>query len=282
MGIKFYRPTSAARRHGTVLDFADVTRTEPEKSLVEPARKTGGRNNHGHITARHIGGGHKRMYRRIDFRRDKDGVPGKVAHVEYDPNRSARIALLHYADGEKRYILAPVGLQVGDTVHSGVDVEPKVGNAMPLSKIPVGLEVHNVEQYPGRGGKIARSAGMAARLSAREGDFALLVMPSGELRKVNVNCRATIGRVGNLDHANVSLGKAGRHRHMGVRPTVRGTAQNPVAHPMGGGEGRTAGGRQSCSRTGVLSKGGKTRRKNHPTDPFILRRRPAGPHYRQG
>ena len=222
------------------------------------------------------------MYRKIDFRRDKDGVPGKVAELEYDPNRSARIALLHYADGEKRYILAPVGLNVGDTVVSGEEVEPKVGNTMELARIPVGLDVHNIEQRPGSGGKIARSAGMAARLSAREGDYALLVMPSGELRRVHVKCRATIGRVGNLDHQNVSLGKAGRSRHMGIRPTVRGTAQNPVSHPMGGGEGRTAGGRQSCSPRGVLSKGGKTRRKKHITEKFILRHRPPGPHYRQG
>lgn len=282
MGIKFYKPTSAARRHGSVLDFVEITKSRPEKSLVEPARKTGGRNNHGHITARHIGGGHKRKYRKIDFRRDKDGIPAVVAHIEYDPNRSARIALLHYADGEKRYILAPVGLAVGEQIFSGTEVEPKVGNTMPLSKIPVGLEVHNIEQFPGSGGKIARAAGMAARLSAREADYALLVMPSGELRKVHVNCRATIGRVGNLDHQNVSLGKAGRARHMGRRPKVRGVAQNPVAHPMGGGEGRTAGGRASCSPTGVLSKGGKTRRKNHPGNRFILRRRPAGPHYQQG
>src|SRR5262245_55651648 len=183
MGIKLYRPTSAARRHGTVLDSSEVTRTEPEKSLLEPLRKTGGRNNHGHITTRHIGGGHKRMYRKVDFRRDKDGIPAKVAHIEYDPNRSARLALLHYADGEKRYILAPVGLSVGDTVLSGQDVEPRIGNTMPLAKIPVGLEVHNIEQRPGSGGKIARSAGMAARLSAREGEEALLVMPSNELRK---------------------------------------------------------------------------------------------------
>ncbi len=284
MGIKTYRPTSAARRHGSVLDFAEITRSKPEDSLIEPLRKTGGRNNHGHIATRHIGGGHKRMYRRIDFRRDKDGIPAKVVHIEYDPNRSARIALLHYADGEKRYILAPVGLGVGDTVLSGDDerVEPKVGNAMPLSRIPVGLEVHNIEQRPGSGGKIARSAGIAARLSAREGDYVLLVMPSNELRKVHVRCRATIGRVGNLDHQNVSLGKAGRKRHLGIRPTVRGTAQNPVAHPMGGGEGRTAGGRHPVSKFGVLSKGGKTRPKKNITDRFILRRRPAGKHYRQG
>lgn len=281
MGIKFYRPTSAARRHGSVLDFSEISKVAPEKTLLEPQRKTGGRNNHGHITARHIGGGHKRKYRIIDFKRDKDNIAAKVAHIEYDPNRSARIALLHYLDGEKRYIIAPVGLAVGDTVISGPEMEPKVGNAMPLSKIPMGLEVHNIEQFPGSGGKIARSAGMAARLSAREGDYALLVMPSGELRKVHVECRATIGRVGNSDHQNVSLGKAGRARHMGHRPKVRGVAQNPVAHPMGGGEGRTAGGRASCSPTGVLSKGGKTRRKNHPNSRFILRRRPAGPHYQQ-
>jgi large subunit ribosomal protein L2 len=282
MGIKTYRPTSAARRHGSVLDFAELTRSVPEESLIEPLRKKGGRNNHGHITTRHIGGGHKRMYRRIDFLRDKDGVPGRVASIEYDPNRSARIALLHYADGEKRYILAPIGLGVGDTVLSGEDVEPRVGNAMPLARIPVGLEVHAIEQRPGSGGRIARSAGIAARLSAREGDSALLVMPSGELRKVHALCRATIGRVGNVDHQNVSLGKAGRKRHMGVRPSVRGTAQNPVAHPMGGGEGRTAGGRHPVSKWGVLSKGGKTRKKRNPTQRFILRRRPAGPHYRQG
>ncbi|MCY2958679.1 MAG: 50S ribosomal protein L2 [Planctomycetota bacterium] len=279
MGIKTYRPTSAGRRFGTVLDFAELTRVEPEESLLRPLRKTGGRNNHGHMTRRHRGGGNKRMYRVVDFRRDKDGIPAKVHSVEYDPNRSANLALLHYADGEKRYIIAPLGLQVGSTLLSGESADPTVGNSMKLSHIPVGMEIHNVELHAGKGAQICRSAGSVAQLTAREGQYAIVTLSSGELRKVHVECRATIGRIGNTDHQNVSLGKAGRKRHMGHRPQVRGTAQNPVDHPMGGGEGRTAGGRHPCSPSGVLAKGGKTRRPNHPTDKFILRRRKPGPHH---
>ncbi len=273
MGIKSYSPTSAGRRHGNVLDFAEITRRTPEKSLLEPLPKTGGRNNHGHMTSRRRGGGHKRMYRVIDFRRNKDGVPATVKTIEYDPNRSANIALLVYADGDKRYILAPLGLAVGQKVQSGPGSDPTPGNAMKLLDIPVGLTIHNIEINAGRGGQICRSAGCAAQLTAREGDYAVVQMPSGELRRIHVQCRATIGRLGNMDHQNVKLGKAGRKRHMGRRPEVRGTAQNPVDHPMGGGEGRTSGGRHPCSPSGVLAKGGKTRRRNHPTNKFILRRR---------
>jgi large subunit ribosomal protein L2 len=279
MGIKTYRPTSPGRRRGNVLDYLEITKTTPEKSLLSPVRKTGGRNNHGHLTRRHRGGGNKRMYRVVDFKREKDGVAAKVAAIEYDPNRSANIALLHYADGEKRYIIAPQGLNVGMSVTSGTGSEPLVGNTLPLSDIPVGLEIHNIELSAGRGGQLCRSAGSAAQLTAREGEYAIVMLSSGELRKVHIGCRATIGRMGNSDHQNVSLGKAGRKRHMGHRPSVRGTAQNPVDHPMGGGEGRTAGGRHPCSPSGVLAKGGKTRRKNHPTNKFIMRRRKPGPHH---
>jgi large subunit ribosomal protein L2 len=279
MGIKTYRPTSAGRRHGTVLDYSELTRTEPEESLLAPHRRTGGRNNHGHQTRRHRGGGNKRMYRIIDFRRDKDGIPAKVFSIEYDPNRSANLALLHYADGEKRYIIAPLGLVVGSTLLSGKGADPTLGNSMKLSEIPVGMEIHNVELHSGKGAQICRSAGSVAQLTAREGAYAIVTLSSGELRKVHVECRATIGRIGNTDHQNVKLGKAGRKRHMGHRPVVRGTAMNPVDHPMGGGEGRTAGGRHPCSPSGVLAKGGKTRRPNHPTDKFIMRRRKPGPHH---
>ena len=279
MAIKQYRPTSPGRRGGSVLDYSEITATRPEKSLLEPYRKTGGRNNHGHLTRRHRGGGNKRAYRVVDFRRDKDGIPAKVATIEYDPNRSANIALLHYQDGEKRYILAPLGLLVGQTLSSGTGSEPLLGNTLALGEIPVGLEIHNIELSEGRGGQLCRSAGSVAQLTAREGEYAIVMLSSGELRKVHVRCRATIGRIGNTDHQNVSLGKAGRKRHMGHRPSVRGTAQNPVDHPMGGGEGRTAGGRHPCSPSGVLAKGGKTRRRNHPTNKFILRRRKPGPHH---
>ncbi|MBI5363422.1 MAG: 50S ribosomal protein L2 [Planctomycetes bacterium] len=278
MGIKFYRPTSPGRRQGSVLDYAEITRTTPEKSLLEAYRKTGGRNNQGHITRRHRGRGNKKMYRRIDFRRDKDGIPAKVFSIEYDPNRSANIALLHYADGEKRYILAPLDIKVGQALMSGPTAEPLPGNSLPLANIPVGLEIHNVELQLGRGGQMCRTAGSSAQLQAKEGDYAIVMLPSGELRKINVACHATIGRIGNLDWQNVSYGKAGRKRHLGIRPTVRGTAKNPVDHPMGGGEGRTAGGRHPCSPSGVLAKGGKTRRPNHPTNKFILRRRKKGSH----
>lgn len=273
MGIKHYKPTSPGRRHGSVLDYADLTKEKPEKSLLRPLKKTGGRNNHGRITSRRRGGGHKRRYRVIDWKRNKDGVPATVATLEYDPNRSANIALLHYADGDKRYIIAPLGLEVGQTIQSGPEAEPHPGNAMKLIDIPLGLTVHNLELHAGKGAQICRSAGSSAQLTARDGDYAVVLLPSGELRRIHVQCRATIGRVGNTDHQNVKLGKAGRKRHMGRRPEVRGTAMNPVDHPMGGGEGRTAGGRHPCSPTAVLAKGGRTRRKNHPSDKFILRRR---------
>ena len=273
MGIRKYKPTSPGRRHGSVLDYSEITCTTPEKSLLRPLKKTGGRNNHGRITCRHRGGGHKRRYRLIDFKRNKDGIPARVATIEYDPNRTCFISKLVYADGEKRYILAPIGLEVGQTITSGAASEPNPGNAMPLENIPVGVQVHNVELQPGRGGQLCRSAGTAAQLQAREGSYAVLLLPSGELRRIHVTCRATIGRVGNTDYQNVKLGKAGRRRHLGRRPHVRGTAMNPVDHPMGGGEGRTAGGRHPCSPTAVLAKGGRTRRRNHPTDRFIIRRR---------
>jgi large subunit ribosomal protein L2 len=273
MGIKSYKPTSPGRRHGNVLDYVELTRTRPEKSLLAPLKKTGGRNNHGRITSRRRGGGHKRRYRIIDWKREKDGVPAKVASIEYDPNRSANIALLHYADGEKRYIIAPLGLEVGQQIDSGPGSDPRPGNSMKLIDIPIGQTIHNIELKIGRGAQICRSAGSYAQLTAREGDYAVVSLPSGELRRIHVQCRATIGRVGNTDHQNVKLGKAGRKRHMGRRPEVRGTAMNPVDHPMGGGEGRTAGGRHPCGPSGKLSKGGRTRRRNHPTDKFILRRR---------
>jgi large subunit ribosomal protein L2 len=274
MGIKAYRPTSAARRHGTVLEFEELTQGwKPERSLLRVQKSSGGRNNHGRMTVRHRGGGHKRKYRVIDFKRDKDGIQGRVHSVQYDPNRSANIALLHYADGEKRYIIAPLGLSAGRALMSGPGADPIDGNCLPLADIPVGLMIHNVELYPGRGGQLCRTAGSSAQLQAREGDHAIVLLPSGELRKIHVRCRATIGRIGNTDHQNVNLGKAGRRRHMGGRPKVRGTAMNPVDHPHGGGEGRTKGGRHPVSPSGVPSKGGLTRRPSHPTNKFILRRR---------
>jgi large subunit ribosomal protein L2 len=273
MPVKSYNPTSPGRRHGTVLDFSDLTKKKPEKSLLRPLKKTGGRNNHGRITSRRRGGGHKRRYRVIDFKRRRDGIPAVVKAIEYDPNRSARIALICYADGTKAYILAPLGVAVGHTVMSGATAEPSSGNAMDLADIPLGLQIHNIELSARRGGQLCRSAGSSAQLTAREGEYAVIVLPSGELRRVHVHCRATIGRLGNTDHQNVKLGKAGRKRHLGRRPEVRGTAMNPVDHPMGGGEGRTAGGRHPCSPTAVLSKGGRTRRKSHPSNKFILRRR---------
>ncbi|MEE9559048.1 MAG: 50S ribosomal protein L2 [Candidatus Brocadiales bacterium] len=271
--MRKYKPTSPGRRFGSVLDFSEITCTEPEKSLLSPLSKTGGRNHRGKMTVRHMGGGAKRQYRKIDFKRDKDDVPARVATVEYDPNRSALIALLHYKDGEKRYILAPEGLKVGETVVSGEKVEPKAGNAMPLKNIPLGMEVHNVELEIGRGGQLSRSAGNLVRLLARDAGYAQLVLPSGEIRRVHENCKATIGQIGNTDHANVKFGKAGRRRHMGIRPRVRGVAMNPVSHPMGGGEGRSHGGRPPCGPTGVLSKGGNTRKKRAPSNKFIVRRR---------
>jgi len=249
-----------------------------EKKLLKRLTRTGGRNVHGKITTRHRGGGHRRKYRVIDFRRDKDDVPARVTTIEYDPNRSCHIALLSYADGEKRYILAPVGLKVGATVTSGEKVDPEVGGCMPLKNMPLGMEIHNVELTPGRGGQMVRSAGAAATLSAREGKHAIIILPSGETRKVNVTCRGTIGRVGNVDHAGTRLGKAGRRRWVGRRPRVRGTAKNPVAHPMGGGEGRRAGGRHPCSPTGVPAKGGRTRKPGKASNKFIIRHRKRGKH----
>jgi large subunit ribosomal protein L2 len=273
MGIRKYKPTSPGRRHGSVLDFSEITHVGPEKSLLRPLKKTGGRNNTGRITSRRRGGGHKRRYRLIDFKRNKTGVPATVKTIEYDPNRSANIALLFYADGEKRYIVAPLGLKVGQTIMSGPTAEPLTGNALPLANIPVGITIHNIELHAGRGGQICRSAGSSAQLAAREGTYATVELPSGEVRRIHISCMATIGRVGNTDHQNVKLGKAGRRRHLGRRPKVRGTAMNPHDHPMGGGEGRTAGGRHPCSPTGVLSKGGKTRSRKNPSNKFILRRR---------
>lgn len=273
MGIKKYKPTSAGRRHGSVLDFSELSKVKPEKSLLRPLKKTGGRNNHGRITCRRRGGGHKRRYRVIDFKRRKLDVPARVATIEYDPNRSANIALLHYADGEKAYIIAPLGLSVGDTLMSGPNAEPNTGNAMALADIPIGLQIHNVELTAGRGGQICRTAGSYAQLMAREGNYAVVLLPSGELRRIHIKCMATIGRIGNTDHQNVKLGKAGRNRHRGRRPHVRGTAMNPVDHPMGGGEGRTAGGRHPCSPTAVLAKGGRTRSRSNPSNAFIIRGR---------
>lgn len=275
MGIKKYKPTSAGRRQGTVSDFAEITdrKKRPEKALVVRARKTGGRNNQGKVTARHRGGGHKRLYRIIDFKRNKDGVPAKVAFIEYDPNRSARIALLHYRDGEKRYILAPKGIEAGDTIVSGPDSEPNVGNCLPLEKIPPGTEIHCIEMRPGRGGQLCRSAGTSAVLNACEGKWAQITLPSGEVRRLPSKCRATIGEIGNAEHVGIVLGKAGRKRWLGRRPHVRGTAMNPVAHPMGGGEGRNSGGRHPCSPTGKSAKGGQTRKPRKASSQAIIRRR---------
>ncbi|MFO1051335.1 MAG: 50S ribosomal protein L2 [Planctomycetota bacterium] len=278
MPVKTYNPTSAGRRNSSVLDFSHLTKKRPEKSLVVRLKKTGGRNAHGHVTSRFRGGGARRLYRIVDFKRQKDGVPAQVMAIEYDPNRNADIALLRYEDGEKRYIIAPKGLAVGATVVSGERVEPDVGNAMPLGAIPLGVMIHNVELQPGKGGQIARSAGLAAQLLARDGDYAIVVMPSSELRKIHVRCRATIGEVGNADWQNIRWGKAGRVRYLGRRPHNRGTSQNPVSHPMGGGEGRTGGGRHPCSPTGKLAKGGKTRRDKTRSTQFIIRRRKAGKH----
>ena len=278
MPIRRLRPTSHGTRQITYLDNSDLTRgVKPEKSLTEALPKTGGRNNHGHLTMRHIGGGHKRKYRVIDWRRDKDGIPAKVASIEYDPNRNARIALLHYADGDKRYVLAPLGLEVGREVMSGEKAEAKLGNCLALRHIPVGLTVHAVEMVPGRGAQMVRSAGTGAILSAREGDYALLVLPSSENRRVRLDCRATVGQVGNVDSNLVVIGKAGRKRHMGRRPEVRGSAMNPVSHPMGGGEGRRAGGRHPVSKWGQLSKGGNTRKPRKASSRLIVRGRKRGP-----
>ncbi|MCC9607493.1 50S ribosomal protein L2 [Blastopirellula sp. JC732] len=274
MGIRKYKPTSAGRRNATVSDFAELTKgASPEKSLLRKMTKTGGRNNQGKITARHRGGGHKRRYRVIDFRRSKDGVAAKVDSVQYDPNRSARIALLHYIDGEKRYILAPDGLVAGQTVMSGPEAPPSVGNCLPLNKIPAGTTVHNIELAPGSGGAMCRSAGSSATLMAYEADWAQLALPSGEIRRVPATCRATIGKVSNPEHEKVQLGKAGRKRWLGRRPHVRGTAMNPIDHPHGGGEGRTKGGRHPVTPQGKPTKGGATRHKKKASNKAIIRRR---------
>ena len=276
MGLKTFRPLTPTNRFKILPDFAEITKTKPEKKLVEAKPKTGGRNNHGRLTTRHIGGGHKQKYRIIDFKRKARGVVAEVIAIEYDPNRTCRIALVQYPDKEKAYILAPVGLGVGDKVTAGPGSEPKVGNALPLQEIPLGSTIHNVELQPGRGGQMARSAGAGVILNNREGDFALLKLPSGEIRRVHVNCYATMGQVGNVDHMNVSSGKAGRSRWRGVRPTVRGMVMNPVDHPMGGGQGKSKGGggrHHPMSPWGQLAKGFKTRRKHKPSDRFIVQRK---------
>jgi large subunit ribosomal protein L2 len=276
MALKEYRPTSPARRHMTVSDFADVTKAKPEKKLTRPMKKSGGRNSHGHITTRHIGGGHKRRYRVIDWRRDKDGVPAKVAAIEYDPNRTARIALLHYADGEKRYILAPVGVSVGDVLLSGDAVDIRPGNTLPIRSIPLGTVVHNIEAQPGSGAKMIRSAGSFGQLMAKETGYAQIRMPSGEVRKVLEDCRATIGQLGNVESSSIRIGKAGKSRWRGIRPTVRGLAMNPVDHPHGGGEGKSGQGNpHPVSPWGQKTKGLKTRN-NRRTDKFIVSRRRPG------
>src|SRR5579862_5847491 len=269
-------PTSAGRRYVMYPDYAEITRSEPEKSLTEGLKKSGGRNSGGRKTARHRGGGAKRLYRKIDFKRRKDGIPAKVAQIEYDPNRSAYIALLHYADGEKSYILAPQRLRVGATVQSGDNAEIRVGNCLPLANMPPGTIVHNVELTPGRGGQMARSAGTGVQLLAKDGDYATLRLPSGEMRMVRAECRATVGTIGNSDHQNVKIGKAGRKRHMGVRPQTRGTAMNPVDHPHGGGEGSTTPGRHPVTPWGVPTLGYRTRKKNKKSDQYIVRGRRRG------
>ena len=273
MPIKKYKPTSPARRYHTVQVNDDITQTTPYRPLTEPLKKTGGRNNHGELTSWWRGGGHKRNYRIIDFKRDKAGIPATVSTIEYDPNRSSRIALLTYADGEKRYIIQPLGIKVGDTIVSGESVDILPGNALPLKNIPLGTQIHNVELKPGKGGQIARSAGSSVQLVAKDAEYASVKMPSGEIRKINVDCLATIGQVGNIDHENISIGKAGRSRWMGKRPHVRGVAMNPVDHPLGGGEGKTSGGRHPVSPWGMPTKGYKTRNRKS-TDRFIVTRRP--------
>jgi len=273
MGTKSFRPTTPSQRYKTVSTFEEVTKTTPEKSLIKPARKSGGRNNAGRITVRRRGGGHKRHYRIIDFKRNKDNIPARVAAIEYDPNRSARIALLYYQDGEKRYILAPDGLNVGDMLMSGEESEFRVGNVLPLSKIPMGTAVHNIELKPGHGGQMVRGAGASAQLMAKEGNYVQVKLPSGEVRMVRFNCRATIGQVGNTDHVKINLGKAGRSRWMGKRPKVRGVAMNPVDHPMGGGEGKSSGGRHPTTPWGKPTKGYKTRSKKKKSNAFIVKKR---------
>ena len=282
MAIRQYKPVTPGRRQGSVSDFADITdrKRKPEKSLLEAKPKKGGRNNQGIVCTRFRGGGAKRKYRIIDFKRLKDGVRAKVVAIEYDPNRTSRIALIQYDDGVKAYILAPEGLKAGDSVESGKEnVEPRVGNCMPLKVIPLGMSIHNLEMQPGHGGQLCRSAGCGATLTAREGKWAQVTLPSGEVRRVSSECRATLGSIGNAEHMNISLGKAGRKRWLGRKPHNRGTSQNPVSHPMGSGEGRSKGGRHPCSPTGVLAKGGKTRKKRKPSNSAIIRRRRPGPHY---
>src|SRR4051795_5951991 len=279
MPIKFYNPTSAGRRAGSVLDYkATLTKFEPERSLTVGKRRANGRNHHGVITVKHRGGGNKRLYRIIDFKRLKDAVPARVEAIEYDPNRSCHIALLKYEDGDKAYILAPNGLKVGASIVSGPDAPPDLGNCLPLANIPSGLEVHNIELNPGQGGKLVRSAGGVARLSAKEGEWSVIILPSGEMRRVKSKGRATIGQLSNLDYINVNIGKAGRSRHMGIRPHTRAKAMNPIDHPLGGGEGRSNGGRHPVSKTGVPAKGGITRRARKGSDKLILRRRKFGTH----
>jgi large subunit ribosomal protein L2 len=274
--IRKPKPTSPGLRFVSYPDFAEITKTEPERTLVEGLKKSGGRNANGRKTSRHRGGGAKRLYRKVDFKRRRDGIPAKVAAIEYDPNRTAYIALLHYADGVKSYILAPQRLQVGATVMSGPEAEISVGNCLPLSAMPTGTVLHNVELQPGRGGQLARSAGVSIQLMAKEGDYATLRLPSGEMRLVRTECRATVGAIGNADHQNVKIGKAGRKRHMGVRPQTRGTAMNPVDHPHGGGEGSTTPGRHPVTPWGVPTLGYRTRKKNKSSDRYIVRARKRG------
>jgi large subunit ribosomal protein L2 len=273
MPLKTHKPTTPSRRHMILSDFAEITKASPERSLTKSKKRMAGRNSAGRISVRHRGGGHKRRYRIIDFKRDKFGIPAKVASIEYDPNRSSRLALLNYADGEKRYIIAPSGLKVNSTVMSGPDAEPVTGNALPLSKIPVGMAIHNIELVSGRGGQLVRSAGTSAVLMSKTDEYANVKMPSSEIRLIKINCMASIGRVGNVEHNNIVMGKAGRKRWLGVRPTVRGVAMNPVDHPMGGGEGRTSGGGHPQSPWGLLSKGKRTRNKHKQSNEFIIERR---------
>ena len=279
MPIKKYNPTSAGRRAGTVIHYkATITKFEPERSLTEGKRRAHGRNHHGVITAKHRGGGNKKLYRIIDFKRRKDGVPARVEAIEYDPNRSTFIALIRYTDGDKAYILCPNGLRVGATVVSGIEAPPEIGNAMPLANVPSGLEIHNIEMNPGQGGKLVRSAGGVGRLGAKEGEWSVIILPSNEMRRVKSACRATIGQLGNIDWINVSIGKAGRSRNLGIRPHTRAKAMNPIDHPLGGGEGRSNGGRHPVSKTGVPSKGGITRSPRKASEKLSLRRRKFGSH----
>ncbi len=273
MGVKKYKPTSPARRFASVADFVEITKNKPEKSLTEPLKKTGGRNVYGRVTARHIGGGAKRMYRKVDFKRNKDGIVANVEAIEYDPNRTARIALLQYSDGEKRYIIAPVGLTVGTKIESGPEADIKVGNSLPLANIPVGTTIHNIELKPGKGGQIARSAGASAQLAAKEGDYATIRLSSGEARLVHQAAKATIGQVGFVEKETLRVGKAGKSRWLGIRPRVRGSAMNPVDHPHGGGEGKSKGGRHPVTPWGKPTLGYKTRKKNKLSDKYIVRKR---------